>query len=780
MIRQQSVSYRLTVGVHLILALFTVAAIFMATPVESKTRKATQVLEKPVAVVRADTEAAPSAKGRVVSITLKQMGAWSAIKLRGVDGSRTFSIPVRADEVVVAAKLSLAYDFSPSIRPDLSSLKVSVNNKAAFIEPLPSGNSMGIKREITLNPASFNDDNNYLNVDFLGVGGGVCPDPFSSSVWLTVSEQSLLVLTLAPSGSEYNLRNLPAPFLDKHLASRLNLPFVFGGTPSFGTLKAAGVVASWFGMQAGNRGAQFSASLKTLPDSDAVVFLQGAETIEGVKGAKTSTVSLQPHPRNPNAKLLVITGNTDEEIARAANSVALAAPTLSGLNVTLTKETDSQPRKPYDAPAWIPTDRPVRFGELAKLEELKVQAYYPPVIRVNYRIPPDLFTWRTPGAPVKLKYRATRLPLHLNSSLNISANENFIQAYALNEADKKTNAANPQNLASTINSGVREASLFIPPYASTGRDQFQFAYYFDITRLGLSGTDCPYMPPNNLQGSIDPESTVDFSNFPHYAALPNLVYFASIGFPYTRMADLSESAVVLPEQPNAEELGVFLTIMGKMGESTGYPVIRYTIVTPPEVGKLAEKDLIVIGSAGSQSLMTKWADFLPMAIVDGERKVRKFNSHWLPSYRWEQQDVQPVPKPNGDFTQLTTGKMNAIMAFESPLKPGKSVVVFYADKAAGLTELSELLTDPERVPLIQGDFVVVDNKNVYHTKVSETYYIGSLSAVKKVRWFFSDQPLLMVLLGLLVCLVFAAAVYSPLRRLTVRQRQKQLDLRSKN
>ena len=769
MITQKLWTYRPSMVWLLTICFLAVVAMFMSSPVESKSRKAKEVIEKPTAVV--ETEKAPAPKGRVVSLTFKQMGAWSALKLRGVDGSRTLSIPVRADEVVVAAKLYLAYDFSPSLSPELSSLKVSVNSKVVMIDPLPRGNTVGIKREVNLNPAAF-DENNYLNVDFMGQTGGPCPDPFSPAVWLTVSEESLIVLTLAPSGTVYNLRDLPAPFFDKRVYSQLTLPFVFGAAPSFGTVKAAGVVASWFGMQAGNRGAQFPVSLNALPNSDAVVFIQGGETIDGVKGAKTSTVSLQPHPTNPNAKLLVFTGNTDEEIARAANSVALAAPTLSGQMVTLTKETDAQPRKPYDAPAWIPMDRPVRFGELAKLEELRVQAYYPSVIRLNYRVSPDLFTWRTAGAPVKLKYRATRLPLHQNSSLNVSANENFIQAFALNEVDKRTSATNPRSLSASTNSGMREESLFIPPYATTGRDQFQFAYYFDITRLGLSGTDCPYMPPNNLQGAIDPESTVDFSSFPHYAALPNLGFFANIGFPYTRMADLSESAVVLPDRPNPDELGVFLTVMGKMGEATGYPVLRHAVIAPPDIEKMADKDLIVIGSAGSQSLMTKWVDSLPLAIVDGERKVRKVNNHWLPTYRWEQQDVQAVPKPNGDFTQVSAGSMTAIMAFQSPLKAGRSVVVLYADKAVGLQKLSELLTDPERMSLIQGDFVIVDNKNIYHTKVSETYYTGTLPPISKVRWFFSDQPLLLVLLGLLICFVLAAIVYRPLRHIIAKRRQK--------
>ena len=496
-----------------------VMLILISTDVQSKSRKTTELTEKTIRetglVSEPEQDTTITPKGRVVSLTLKQIGAWSALKLRGVDGVRTLSIPVRADEVVVAAKLYITYDFSPTLNTDLSSLKISINNKVAMLESLPRGKPTGVKREVNL-PANAFDENNYLNFDFMGTGGGLCPDPFSPATWLTISEESLVILTLAPSGTPYDLKDLPAPFLDKRVYSPLSLPFVFSGTPTFGTLKAAGIVASWFGIHAASRGAQFPVSLNTLPDRDAVVFIQGSETIEGIKGAKTSTVSLQPHPANPNAKLLVFTGNTDEEIIRAANAVALAAPTLSGNLVTITKETEAARRKPYDAPAWIPTDRPVKFGEITKLEELKVQAYFPPVIRLNYRIPPDVFTWRSQGAPLKLKYRATRLPLHINSSLNVSANENFIQAFPLNESEKKTGSEKNQNTQPLATLALKEESLFVPPYSTTGRDQFQFAYYFDIARLGLTGTDCPYMPPNNLQGLIDAESTIDFSSFPRY------------------------------------------------------------------------------------------------------------------------------------------------------------------------------------------------------------------------------------------------------------------------
>ncbi|MBV5344046.1 MAG: cellulose biosynthesis cyclic di-GMP-binding regulatory protein BcsB, partial [Rhodoferax sp.] len=179
---------------------------------------------------------------------------------------------------------------------------------------------------------------------------------------------------------------------DKRDDATLKLPFVFAGKPSPGTIKAAGIVASWFGIQAGNRGAQFPTSLSTLPEGNAVVFIQGGEKIAGVETVAGSTLSIATHPSNPLAKLLIVTGSNDAEMLRSAQAIALVSKALVGQSLVITKETDIAPRKPYDAPAWVPIDRPVRFGEIARPEELRTQGWYPEVIRLNYRVSPDVFT----------------------------------------------------------------------------------------------------------------------------------------------------------------------------------------------------------------------------------------------------------------------------------------------------------------------------------------------------------------------------------------------------
>lgn len=758
---------RLTAAALLIAAL--AAVVHPATMAKSSRSKVAAQDAPPVAPPAGEgTNSSTANKLRTVSLTFKQMGAWSPVNLRGVDASRTLTFPVRSDEVVVSARLRFAFDYSPALIQELSHLRVLLNERIVTLESLKKDKELSNAREILLDPRHFKDLNS-LRFNFIGHYTRQCEDPFHSSLWLTISDLSRLELTLAPASRANDLKYLPAPFFDKGETSVLKLPFVFGSAPSFGTLKAAGVVASWFGIQAGQRGAQFPVALNALPDGNAVVFVQGADSVDTIRGGNGASISIQQHPSNSHAKLMVIAGANDDEMLRAAQALALGAHTLTGQQVAVTKNTDPAPRKPYDAPAWIPTDRPVRLGELTRPDELRVQGYFPETVRVNYRLPPDVFTWRTPGAPLTLKYRATRLPVHRNSSLNVSINSSFIDALALNVPRRRSDDLIRLDSASLENSALREENMFIPPYGVGGRDQLQLSYFFDVIKDG----ECSNLPPDNLQAAIDPESTLDFSAFPRYVALPNLAFFSNIGFPFTRMADLSETAVVLPDRPNADEIGLYLTVMARMGEATAYPPLNHAVTTATDIDKFSGKDLIVIGSPANQSLMTTWGKHLPMVKINGERHVREPDTRWFPTYRWEQQDVQPSAQPKGSMNLSGSGSLAALMAIESPIQAQRSVVFMYADKSPDLRRISDALSDPERVPSIQGDFAVIDEKSVEHVKVSPTYYLGSLPTLSILRWFFTDQPMLLALLALSACVAVAAALYRPLRQGVMKRLQKQ-------
>jgi hypothetical protein len=698
-------------------------------------------------------------KTRKLVLNFKQMGAWGSIRLQGVDGTQGLSFPIRSDEVVVAAKLRLAYDYSPALVQELSHLTVGLNERIATIIPLPRDKTVGNARDIDLDPRLFRDDN-VLEFKLIGHYTQRCEDPYHSSLWLVLSDLGRLELTLAPVSQSSDLKKLPNPFFDRRELTQLSVPMVFPRSPSLGSLQAAGVVASWFGMQAPNRGVQFPVSYGELPEGHAVVFLKGGESIAGVRAGAAPSLTLVPHPADPRWRLLVVSGNDEADLMRAARALALNAQALAGSHATVAKEEEAAPRKPYDAPAWLPTDRPVHLGEIVPSTSLRVHAYYPDAIRVNYRISPDTFVWRSEGIPLDLRVRATRLPWHRNSSLNIGLNSNFLQTLALNEPLTPVQDTVTQGLSRTDGQAVRQQPVLLPPYAVQGREQLQLAYHFDVRREG----ECLVLPPNNLEAAIDAQSTIDFSRFPHYAALPNLSYFSTLGYPYTRLADLADTAVVLSEAPAPEEVGLYLAVMGRMGESTGYPALRHTLTTVPQIDKVSGKDLIVIQSALNQALMTKWKDSMPLVVADGDRHVREPRRAFRTNYQWAGEDLTQRPSDSGSMNLSSNEGLATIMGFESPLKSGRSVVFFYADKTAHLRKIVDALADFDRMPQIQGDFVVVDDKLIQYTRAADTYYVGDLPWLSKLRWFLADQPLVLALIAVLVALLLGVLAYRPARR----------------
>jgi hypothetical protein len=747
-------------------------AFSMALPASKTAAKPTRAEREAGAAVAAAVGGAQDATAigqqRTLTLTFKQMGFLTPLKLRGTDGSATLPFSIRSDEVVVGAKLKFDYSYSPSLLPELSHLQVLLNDEVGAVIDLPHDKILQNTKGITLDPRLFTDYNK-LRFNLIGHYTYKCEDPLHSSLWLSLSNTGRLELTLAPLAQTNELRFLPTPFFDKRDNSPLNLPFVFSSTPSFGTLKAAGVISSWFGSLATYRGSRFPVTLNKLPEGNAVVILQAGEKIDGIAAASNASIAIVTHPTNPNAKLLIVSGKNDDDLMRAARALTLDNTTLRGQQVTVTKDTEPPPRKPYDAPAWVPTDKRALFGTMARLDDLQVRGYYPPVINVNFRVSPDLFTWRSAGVPMELKYRFTKLQQLKNSTLNINVNSNFVQGLSLADPGKKANPIDFLKLP-VLDTGLalRKDVLFVPPYQVGERNQLQFHYYFDIVKDG----ECRDALPDNLEASIDPDSWLDFSGFPHYTALPNLAFFANIGFPFTRMADLSETAVILPERPDANELTAYLMLMGRMGDATGYPVLRHQVVTAAQVDKMANRDLLVIGSAQRQSLMDKWADHLPLAQIKGERRVREPDVYRRMIKRWEGEDVQLTPRPNGSLNLRGASDISTLMSIQSPLNSDRTVVFLYADKSADLDKIGNAMRSTELVAQIQGDLSVLDDKAVSSANVGETYYVGSLPWTHHLRWFFSNHPLVIGLFALIICILLGTLAYRVLRRLASKRLSK--------
>ena len=722
-----------------------------ADAVATASDKAASAQPAPVRATRAES--------RVLSF--ESLGIAKPIRLRGTQGEFAVPVAVRDDEVVTRARLKIKFQHSPSLIFPLSHLNIFVNNELAATIPLTADTAGGTERTVDIDPKLF-VEYNQVGLQLIAHYTMDCEDPVHTTLWGIVSNKSALELDTAPLAMKNDLNLLPEPFFDERDARRLTLPFVFAGTPSLDELEAAGVMASWFGAKAAYRGARFPVYIDTLPPGHAVVFVAGGRAPAGLTlpgSAGGSRVSVLSNPRSPDSKLLVVSGTDGKSLRTAARALSLGTEAMSGETTVVREFTDPEPRKAYDAPRWIPTDRPVTFGELVPPYVLEVAGLYPDSIRVPFHLPPDLFFWQSKGAKLNLKYRYTPT-VGSKSTLNVNVNNEFVEALALSYTGEDKAAEGRINLPfvsqySAINSGA----IYIPDYKLGGDNTLQFQYYFERKKEGA----CKDIVLDNLRGSVDEDSTVDLSAFPHYTYLPELALFANGGFPFTKLADLAGTAIVLPDKMSAEETEAYLSVMGRFGAATGYPASRFKLGRAADVNSFSGSDILVLGAAGDQPLLTQWADYMPMTIVDGATRLRVIGPIERLRARWQGRDVEAAQKHAGKVILEAGRSLGAIMSFESPLSSGHTAVVLTAGDAARLTDVANLFTESGKSQFVRGDLVLLNGDELNHYFMGTQYAVGHLPVWIGLRWWFSRQPLSLVFVSLIVALLLAVILYRVLR-----------------
>ncbi|MCM2377820.1 cellulose biosynthesis cyclic di-GMP-binding regulatory protein BcsB [Pseudomonas marginalis] len=706
------------------------------------------------------------------SLTLKQLGRRDTMNLQGVESSDSVNFDIRADQVVTGAQVLLNYSYSPALLADLSQINVLVNDEVAASIPLTKEGAGTAQQTLVQIPPHLITEFNRLRVQFIGHYTMSCEDPLHSSLWAKISNSSELKLQVSQIQLKDDLSVLPLPFFDKRDARQVNLPFVFASAPDNATLEAAATLSSWFGALASYRGAKFPTTYGAIPakgNAIVLVLSPNAVDVNGVKVAQATgpTLNLITNPNDPQGKLLIVSGRDGAELKRAATAVALGNPVLAGSSVVIDKLESLAPRRPYDAPNWVPSDRPVRLGELVELKKLSVAGYNPGAISVDFRLPPDLFNWREEGVPLHLKYRYTPQQVSTNSSLLVGLDDQFMKSMPLPSITSLADGKTLLSMLQKDNTLPREATVLLPISSASPMSKLQLRFMYDYIKEG----ECRDIIVDNMRGTIDPDSSLDITGYQHFIAMPNLGVFNDAGFPFTRLADLSESAVVLPDTFGTDELSAYLTILGRFGESTGYPATALKVVQAKDVQSVADKDLLVIATGADQPLFKQWQQYLP-ASVDGPQQHFKLSD--LPRYvsNWVSPDAEANKHSASaalSFNSLSTSTWFA--GFESPLKAGRSVVLISSTKPEGLQAATAVLIGGDQYKeTIQGSLAVVQGTQVSSLVADQQYYVGKLGLFKQVQWQLSQNlgwMLLFTFLGLAIvtCLIYLSLRARAKRRL---------------
>tara|TARA_R110001592_G_scaffold50620_4_gene156435 strand:+ start:15286 stop:17541 length:2256 start_codon:yes stop_codon:yes gene_type:complete len=696
---------------------------------------------------------------------LSDLGYGGSIELQGSKSDTYIGFGSRLDEVVIGGDIELRFTPSPALQSKFSHLKVYLNQELMGVVAIEEGKQgQLLDAKIPLDPRFF-ANYNQVRIELIGHLDLECWNPDDQSIWAEISKNSRIQI----SSRKIRLRNelgfLPAPFFDEREFTKLILPVLLPESPSVELVKSAGVAASYFGALSKWRGAEFPVHFDQLPTQHALIFMTNTERPAFLKDfppVNKPTLQVISHPENPYIKFLLVMGRDTKELLTAVKGLALGNSVLTGPVAEINRALQIEPRSPYDAPNWVRTDRKVLFSELVEnKQELQISGRNSSPINISLQLPPDLFTWRSRGIPMDLHYRYSPPPEDYDGSrMSVSINKQFVEAFNLSQrgisGDEKR--VRIPLLTDSFSGGdlVR-----IPAFKVGSKNQLQFQFSFTSVSSGACKT-IPAAPPKAV---VDGSSSVDFSGYPHYIEMPSLRAFANAGFPFTRMADLSETIVVLPAALAKPEIETFLQLLGFIGASSGYPAVGVEVVNDWQPAQLQDKDILAISVTSGLSSAMADSDALPMILSETERAISRPFRNRQASLNIGENGRSVDNEVAENVNVSATGGLAAVVGAESPYTPGRSVIAVMAASTEDLGKVSAAFNDSGKITAMFGSVAVFREDRVSSYLVGDRYYVGKLPIWQLIWYHFSEHPFLLLLLAALLIAMLVVVIWRILNQI---------------
>lgn len=711
--------------------------------------------------------------------TLADVGVPETIVLRGVDAYHTVPFSIPQTQVIKSATMRLRFHFSPGLLPALSHLKVSINGTVFATLPVTTQpNFIGIPRDLSPEeksgetqqlagrrmsennalleaslemPAEMLVHDNQITFEFIGHYTLQCEDPSHSTLWAHVDANSSIEMQGSLLPLQDDLKLLPLPFYDAAVNLHPVIPIVFLNQPSTKALQAAGIVASWFGLLPTDfRPVRFPVSFGQVPQGNVILISESSGDLPASLHLQSSggpTVAMRTNPADPYSKVLVLTGDSPDDLITAARALSIQRNLWQGNQVSVSLSPIKK-SAPDDAPRWLPTDtkEPITVGQIMNTGDLQGDGSVP--VGVYMRIPPDLYYGARANLPFHLEYRYNPVPLANESTLQVYMNGAYVSSTPMPHTDKAS---------AKLETEIPVPRVDMRPFSNS----MMLKFIFQIAKKNK----CQDTAPMNLQGAVLKESYLDLRDIPHLAQLPDLELFSNAGYPFTRMKDLSETTVVLPDNPGADEIEMYLTLMGHLGAQTGFPVINVTVAGPDGLHNDGRRDYIVLGTVEDQPAINVLNSRLPVQINSGGLRVEDTQGFFssLQHAWWK---VHSSDHIQSGQLETSGGLPDALIeGIEWPAGKKRSVIVIaLRDHTVVPTFLTTFLRVSQSSDIGQSVSVLHGTQFTSYRIGADFYQVGSLSLLTTLQLFFSRFPWAIVLIVFLACILLAAFLRVWLRR----------------
>lgn len=652
---------------------------------------------------------------------LGSIAGTKTVSMSGAGSAQNFFLDMPLTKIISSASLNLHYQ-APLVRSGEAWLDVWLNGTPVGSLPLLPGTQ---QTDVAL-PADLLTTNNTLT---LLLQGKCAACQRARRSWVAIDPKSELGLNGTRLPLPNDLALLPVPFFDPAFQHAWSLPVVFSGRPDFEELRAASTVTSWFGIFSDYRGVRFPVSIGELPHGNAVVFLLRDSDVArqlSLPSRPGALLAIRDNPLDPYGKLLIIAGDNTHDLFTAAQALVTRNNAQAHADAAYAKPAALRPRPEYQAPRWLDSSKPAAIGTYTTNERLRLKGAGS--INIYFRIPPDLFLEARDSVPLVLKYSYAGVSHNQPAWLHIRLNNQDVDSIRLQPASSNVDAQ----------SMVRLPTGRFQPYTNVLTIDVDFG-------PSTGGAALRY-------AAIHRDSTINLSGLPHSVILPRLELFADSGYPFTAWPDLSRTAAVLSEAPDAREYETLLDTMGFFGAETGATAMGITITDDSYLEVARDKDLLLLGNPNSQQLLTQWAGNMPVnAATDS-----------ITAMPWQMRVIHP----EWPFRLRDRSRLDALLAshpplnvlvedFVSPFRPDRSVVAIVPRGEGSADAIAAMFTPALEKGPIYGGVAVAENGRFRSFLVGDfAYHAGYLDRFQRIEVFLLEHyffiPISIVLFSLLV------------------------------
>ena len=666
------------------------------------------------------------------------------IMLRNMHAEYTMSIPVSARIGIEKGILRLKYTSSIALAAPRSQLRISLNDQVIAQIPLAPAKPDGNLVDIDVPPGLLAPGYNTLKfstAQHYTLQG--CENPYSPELWTQINTvDSKLMFDSTPQPIHARLSEL-STLIDRKSSSDYELNILTATKKprdvqlKWGSLiaQAAALRLDYMPLRVHHAIAGYRENgppmrgerLSRFPHLEQSLLAGRDNILVGTKAElspyldsdlsgdiSNSYLAIFPLDEDPKHFLLVVSGRDDNEVTRAAATLAMNfnLPDSSSAKITNLK---IPTLPPYAARSVVHENRTYQFSELGiQNTVLKgMSGDNTNKAKLEFWVPPDLFSAQNSDVVLSL-HLASGAGLRPDSVLNIMLNDRFEQAIPLN---------NPNGTV------YRDYKVMIPIRSfRPGRNTIDF----DPSMMPLVSKDCEVIQERNLLATLFGDSTLSVPRAVHHVRMPDLALFSKTAFPYTVQPDGSDLAVHVADQ-DSDTIASAWMLTAKMAQLMGFPLPQSEFsFTVPQ----ASKNLIVIGPYNR--LDQRFRQAAPLLLGDSGK---------IPYL------VQATSETNEPFTvqsaiaqttqtQVLGDRHTAALQFESPLHPGKTVLAFTASNAQQLNRGIRTLMQPAAWNSLQGSIALwtEEEKSMQWQMAGEEYHVGEIGLISRLEYYFSNYP----------------------------------------